>query len=111
MPHVLGAVLIAGVLTLGLASLAGVWFDEAEKSDLISSVDESREHGIEKVEVEFAKKQIFLNVHLSKPLTCNQVIKLLGIESLPVKEKIYVPTCVKAESNFIRITYSESISV
>jgi hypothetical protein len=111
MPHTLGTLLIAGVLSLGLTAAAITWLDNAEETLLLSAADASRDSGIEKVDVEFGRKQIYLNVHLTKPLSCLQVIDLLGIESLPIKDKVFVPTCSKPTGNLMKIVFNEAVMV
>ena len=67
--------------------------------------------GIEKVELDTASQTIGLNVFISKPLNCKQVIDKLGIMPLPVGEKVYSPDCRTVNSSLIKITYIETISV
>jgi hypothetical protein len=65
--------------------------------------------GIERVDVEFSNRKIFLSVHLDKPLTCNQVIKALGINQFVIKSRKYVPNCSIVNNELVKITYNEVV--
>jgi hypothetical protein len=107
----MGNWLIAGALSAVFTVASVGWLDSVEESLLVSAAGADAYPGIEKVDVEFGKRTILLNVYLSKPLNCTQVITALGIESLPVKDRIYVPTCSEVNNRYIRIIYTESITV
>lgn len=63
--------------------------------------------GINKVDVEFQNRRIFLNVHLQAPMSCKKVIAELGVNPLVVEERTYVPTCSIMSEELIKITYEE----
>lgn len=105
MPKLLGTLLVAGALSLVVTFLLDTFVNEPAETLLYS------DEGIEKVDVEFGKGTILLNVYLSRPLTCNQVIKKLGIETLPLKNKIYSPVCSSINESNIKIVYSELTKV
>jgi hypothetical protein len=111
MSKTLGNWLITGALSTVLAVAAIGWLDNVEESLLVSAAGADGHPGIEKVDIEFGKNTILLNVHLSKPLNCVQVISTLGIESLPIKDRVYVPACREINRSLIKITYTESITV
>lgn len=111
MLHTSRTLIISGVLLLVLIATAVYWVDNVEESLLISSADTSLSSGIEKIDIEFSKRKIYLNVHISKPLTCKEVIDTLGIQTLPIKEKVFVPTCSAVSKELIRVVYTEAISV
>ena len=106
MPNFLRTLLVAGalsaVITVGLVS----WLDSPSETLLYEDIDK----GIEKVDVEFGKNAIYLNVHISKPLSCREIINKLGIETLPIKNKVYTPTCSTVSGTLIRIIYTEAIT-
>jgi hypothetical protein len=106
MPKSLGTLLVAGALSLVITIAISAWLESPEET-LLYPV----EQGIEKIDVEFGRNTIHLNVYLNRPLTCKQVIKQLGIETLPVKNKVYSPTCSTVSDNFIKIVYAESLTV
>lgn len=111
MSKTLGNWLITGALSAVLTVVAIGWLDSVEESLLASAAGADAYPGIEKVDIEFGKRTILLNVYLSKPLTCTQVITALGIESLPIKDRVYVPACREITRSLIKITYTESITV
>ncbi len=111
MSKTLGTWLITSVLSAVLAVVAIGWLDNVEESLLVSAAGADIHPGIDKVEFEFARKTIFLNVYLSKPLNCTQVISSLGIESLLIKDRLYVPECRVIDHSLIKIIYTESITI
>jgi len=60
------------------------------------------------VDVEFSNRKVYLNVHLKNPSSCKKVVKDLGINSILIGDRTYVPTCTVVDKNYIRIVYSES---
>ena len=66
---------------------------------------------IDKVNVEFRGRSILLNVFLNHPQTCKQVIAELGVETLPVKKKVFTPSCTVVKDDYIKIVFEEEILV
>jgi hypothetical protein len=95
--------LVVAVLNLAATGDPTVSFMSPAKLDM--NVD-----GIKDVDVEFVNHTIYLNVYLSKPLSCAQVITGLGITTLPVNNKTFSPSCQKVDSELIRISYIETVS-
>lgn len=106
MPHILRTLLVAGALSAAITTGLVTWLDSPSETLLYEDIDQ----GIDKVDVEFGKNKILLNVHISKPLSCKEVIDKLGIETLPVKNKVYIPTCSTVSGTLIRIVYTEAIT-
>jgi hypothetical protein len=66
---------------------------------------------IDQVKIEFRGKAIHLNVFLNHPQTCKQVITELGVETLPVKKKVFTPSCTIVKDDYIKIVFEEQIMV
>jgi hypothetical protein len=111
MSKTLGTWLITSVLSAVLAIVAIERLDNVEESLLVSAAGADIHPGIDKVDIEFGRKTILLNVYLSKPLNCSQVITTLGIESLPIKDRVYFPDCKVVDHSLIKIVYTESITI
>ena len=62
------------------------------------------------VKVMYSGKQVYLDVHLSTPLSCGSVVKLLDIKPFLVKNITYFPTCINV-GNGVRIVYNETIEI
>jgi len=63
--------------------------------------------GINHIDVEFKDRNILLNVSLNKQLTCEELIDVLGIQNLAIKNRSYSPICSMVNSNLAVITYRE----
>ena len=105
------SVFIKAFLSLGvlLISIIGLfaWLD----SPLDNILYEDIEKDIKKISVEFDKDKIYLNIYVSKPMSCNEVTTKLQIETLPIREKNYSPSCSIVNKRLIRIVYSEKINI
>jgi hypothetical protein len=75
------------------------------------SVSEFSNTGISHLDIEFKNNAIHLNVALEKTMSCNQIINVLGVENLNVKEKIYVPVCKIINPKLAVITYREVTTI
>jgi hypothetical protein len=110
MLHTLGKTLV--VATLSLVSAAAI-IHLAEKNntsqEIISSTALSRA-GIKDLDVEYVDGKIYLNVELTTPKTCLQLIDSLGIHSIVIKTRTYQPVCSKISDTLMRVTYTQSIS-
>lgn len=102
----LGARIFAVALITGTA-LFTLWPYDSE-IDLAHMAGASEDNGIKKVDVRVDRKTIYLTVHLSRPINCSQVIKSLGIETLPVQERVFVPECRMISSGMVQILYQEA---
>jgi len=107
MPKLAATLLVAGALSGLITFSLNYWTDFSTETLLYSNADD----GIEKVDVEFGRNTIHLNVYLTQPLTCKQVINKLGIETLPVKNRVYTPTCSTISGTLIKIVYTEAMTV
>jgi hypothetical protein len=103
------AVLLSLVLTV--LTLNWIINDDITKCFLDPVFFSVESEAISNVDVEFSNRKIFLNVHLNQPMTCKEVITLLGIESFSIKEKVYAPSCSRIDKNLVKITYGEVIQV
>jgi len=63
--------------------------------------------GIKNYSMEFRDKSILLNIELNKSMSCEEVVEVLGIENITIKEHIYAPQCSIINPRFIVITYKE----
>lgn len=61
--------------------------------------------------IEFNNNIIQLNIPLSAPATCKEIIAELGIDDIPYKGKIYYPVCTTVEPDLIVVTYKEKIMI
>lgn len=68
---------------------------------------ENVDTAIVSMEVEFNDREMYLNIYLNRPLTCEQVIQTVGIQSFMVKNTDYVPSCEIVNTNLIKITYTQ----
>jgi len=68
-------------------------------------------HGIVDVNIKYKDKKIFLMVELNKPLSCSNVIEILGVQQIVVKERTYTPDCKKINSKLMQITYTQVTEV
>lgn len=84
-----------------------------EKNDpsrgLIGTTALSRS-GIKDLDVEYVEGKIYLNVELTSPKTCPELIESLGIQPIIIKSKTYQPSCSKVSDTVMRVTYTQSIS-
>lgn len=112
MKRLLGNTFFAIILSLILTVLAMNWLINGNptKSFFGPIITGINNEAISSVDVEFNNKRINLNVHLSRALTCKQVIKTLGIQSFSIKEKKYAPTCSRISGELVIVTYNEVIS-
>lgn len=67
--------------------------------------------GIQNVEMEVIDKKIYVNVYLSRPQTCHDVVKNLGVSQFSIRGRIYIPECSQINSELIKIIYSISTVV
>jgi hypothetical protein len=73
-------------------------------------ISDQFDSGIEKIDVKFDDGEIYLDIYTDKSLTCKNIIKLLNVDILIIKDKVYSPKCVRMEEDLIRITYIEDIT-
>lgn len=105
----------AMIVLLSMVSMLAItnWYytGDPTKFFLIAHVLETENENIENVNVEFADKKVYLNVHLKKQTTCKKIIADLGINNIAIGSRSYAPSCTVANKKLIRITYSEIINV
>lgn len=65
---------------------------------------------IRSVDIEFRNNKMNLNVHLNQPASCKQIIKVLGIQSITVRNRLYSPSCSLVDGLLMRIVYSEAVT-
>lgn len=65
--------------------------------------------GVERVDMEMVNRQILLDVYLEYPQSCHTVISALGIGTIVLHEKVYVPTCAEVGDRLIKVTYAETL--
>lgn len=100
---------VAAIISVGVIST--FYFNDTRSSFKTHAQSGANDDGITDVNIEFTNNKIYLTVTLSRPLTCSEVIKDLGITSLTVKDRTYAPRCNIVNPLLISITYEESISI
>lgn len=106
MPYILSSrYFLIGLLFLFLGSLA-IYLCLPDSVKLQGASD-----GIRDVEMEVADSKIYLNVHLSRPQSCRDVVKNLGIDQFSIHGRIYIPECSQVNSELIKIIYSVALIV
>jgi hypothetical protein len=96
--------ILTTAITSILAAGALCWIYGGEEIDIPKTA-------IDQVKIEFHGRSIHLNVFLNQPQTCKQVITELGVETLPIKQKIFSPTCTIVHDDYIKIVFEEQILV
>ena len=111
MKKLLGNSLFTIMLSLLLTTITLNWAitGNPAKSFLTPHSLVSQTTGIKRVDVEFSSRKIYLSVYLERPLSCKNVIDVLGIGQLSIKAHTYVPTCTVINDELIKITYNEAI--
>ena len=98
-------------LLLIIALFAMCWLIESTlvSTSLLEPVFFNQSGGIIKsIDAEFINKSIYLNVHLKKYISCEEVMKL-GIQSFEVKNNTYKITgCSHVSDSFIKIVYTRT---
>ncbi len=101
-----GSRLIAVVL-LTILVVVAVGRAYIDDSETFESIPKNTSESINKIKIEFKDSKIFLNVYLNNITTCENVIELLGIQDVSIRNKTYVPNCSVVDDKFIQIVYKE----
>ena len=72
--------------------------------------EEYAKAGIEHLAIEYLDDSVLLNVKLNKPLTCDEILEIMDINDLPLRDKVYVPVCTTITLSSAVITYKEKKS-
>jgi hypothetical protein len=96
-------------ITLIVFTLHWIAEDRTQTTLLEPILFGSNNSSIKSIDAEFSDKKLHLNIHLSEYTSCKEVVKLLDIRSLVVKNKTYTPTCSNINKSLVRITYSEAV--
>lgn len=110
MKKILNNSAIAIIILLTISVLAVMFWANDESEDYYLNIGYEKEKsidGIKNVSVEFVDSKIYLKVELERPNSCSNVMSLLGIETLYIKNKSYIPVCSIVDDKLIKITYSE----
>lgn len=109
MKHSMATVVISISLSVVASVLTLNWLvnDDASKSFLVHVSTEYKITGIKHIALDFKENVILLNVDLTRPMPCEEVISVLGIEDLPIKGRMYTPMCTTVEPELVVITYKE----
>lgn len=109
MPYILGKTLAVTTLSI-ISAIAIIHLMDQNLSDrgLFESTALSRS-GIKDLDVEYVDGKIYLNIKLSNPKTCPELIESLGIHPIVIKTKTYQPSCSKISDTRMRVTYTHSI--
>lgn len=82
--------------------------DDATKSFLVATTDNHSIDGVANTYIIFDGKKVLLTVTLTHAMTCEELIDTLGLETLPLRGKIYAPSCTSVTKDTIIITYEET---
>lgn len=66
--------------------------------------------GIVDLSVSYQDSKLHLTLDLAKPKTCEELLELLRIHSINIKDYSYDPTCQKISDTRTRITYHRRIT-
>jgi hypothetical protein len=103
------------VALLSVLSAIGIinWYCTGNPAQffLFAHTLEVESENIEKVNVEFVDRKVYLNVHLRKQTTCKKIVADLGINTTVIGHRFYSPSCTMVNNGLIRIIYSERINV
>lgn len=97
MKKICTVIFILTILVVGIRLWAPQTFD----------IVNSAENAIDRMEVEFNKDEMYLNIYLNHPVTCKEIIQVVGIQSFAVKNIDYVPSCSIINDKLVRITYNQ----
>ena len=101
---VIGAIILVSIIAVIRA------LDRNDPSRGLISTGLLNNSGVKDLDVEYVDGKIYLNVELTEPKTCPQLIDTLKIQTIVVKTRTYQPTCVKISDTLIRVTYTQTIS-
>jgi len=111
MKNLAGNLVIIAIAVVTLSAFTTNWTSNGSPTRffLNSAKIHSNNEGIDTLDIEFKDQQIFLNVHMFKPMSCDEVVSNLGVAVLHIKHKTYQPICKKIDEKFLKITYTETI--
>lgn len=111
MKYIPGNNYLIGALSIILIVLTLNWIveDKRQSALLDPILFNSNNSSIKSIDAEFGDRKLHLNIHLSGYTSCKEVVKLLDIRPLVVKNKTYTPICSNIDKSLIRITYSEAV--
>lgn len=66
--------------------------------------------GIRTVNARYSDNLIYVDVYLRYPLTCKDVVDILGVQAFNLDRRLYVPSCRIINSELIQIVYSIQIT-
>lgn len=110
--HILAGVLVITVIVIGVLNWLvndnpTVSFLKKQTISYIYSTDNK----ISNIDIEFDDGKVFLNVHTLSPMTCDEVKSKLGIQTITIKNKAYIPNCTLENDSLIQVTYIKDNSV
>jgi len=110
MKYELSKNLLIIVLSVALmAIIAGLIIDYRSQNDVLDPMLLGADiPSIKSIDVELNNRKLYLNIHLTKYISCKEIVESLDIQPLIVKNKIYAPSCSNINKSFIRITYTET---
>lgn len=81
------------------------------KSFIEPAIFEKDTSVVRSIDAEFIDKTVYLNVHLKKYISCEEVIKL-GVQSFDVKNNTYrIAGCSHVSDLLIKIVYIQMVTV
>ena len=95
---------ITGVLFFSLVVIAGVAYFRSPIWKIEHNTDL-----IDRMEVEFNSHEMYLNIYVNRPVSCDMLVQSIGIESFIVKGTTYVPSCSIIDTSLVRITYTQGV--
>ena len=111
MPQISGKAVTA--IALSTIFLTFILVHSAQNNTSRSLIESSvlGKSGIKDLDVEYVDGKIYLNIELSTPKTCNELVDSLKIQSIVIKSRTYQPACMKISDTLMRVTYTQLISV
>jgi len=97
---------ISLILSISTVCLLSLIDKDESLIQMISSND-----GINQINVEYDDKKVYMNIHISKPLSCKQLIQTLDLSSISIRNKTYIPACSNISNSIIQIVYYEATEV
>jgi hypothetical protein len=98
------AAVVFGVLFFSLAVVVGVAYFRSP----IWKIEHNNDL-IDRMEVEFNSHEMYLNIYVNRPVSCDMLVQSVGIESFIVKGTTYVPSCSIIDTTLVRITYTQEV--
>lgn len=74
-------------------------------------VDASHNNGISGVDLGIENNKIFIDVHTTRHLECDEIVKILDIDRIAVGDIVLMPSCKKIDDSKTTVYFIESVSI